>query len=57
MKYGKIFEGNLIIKEDDNNDYSELEKVTGHLYINSKAELSALQSVGGSLYINSKAEL
>ena len=59
MKYGKIFEGNLIIKEDDNNDYSELEKVTGYLEINSNAELSApnLQSVGGYLEINSNAEL
>ena len=57
MKYGKIYEGNLIIKEGDKNDYSQLEKVTGSLYINSNAELSALQSVGGYLYINSNAEL
>ena len=41
MKYGKIYEGDLVIKEGDKNDYSQLEKVTGYLEIHSNAELSA----------------
>ena len=59
MKYGKIIEGNLEIKKGDKNDYSEVEEITGYLYIYSEAKLEApnLQTVGDSLYINSEAKL
>ena len=59
MKYGKIIEGNLVIKAGDKNDYSEVERITGYLSIHSNAKLEAsnLQSVGGYLYIDSNAKL
>ena len=57
MKYGKIIEGNLEIKKGNKNDYSQVEKITGDLYIDFNAKLEALQSVGGDLYIDSNAKL
>ena len=59
MKYGKIIEGNLEIKAGDKNDYSEVERITGYLFIDSNAKLEAsnLQSVGGDLSIRSNAKL
>lgn len=44
----KTFEGNLIIKENDERDFSKLEKVTGDLYVNSNVTFEApqLTSVG-----------
>ena len=49
--------GNLIIREGDKTDYSQLKEVTGYLSINSDAKLDNLTSVGGSLSIYSDAKL
>ena len=57
MKYGKIIKGNVIIKKGCKDDFSEVEKITGSLSIDSNAKLEALQSVGGNLYIHSNAKL
>lgn len=57
MKYGKVIEGNLEIKKGDKNDYSEVERITGSLYIYTNSKLKALQSVGGNLYIHTNAKL
>lgn len=37
MKIGQIYYGNLIIKKNDKNDYSKLEKVTGYVDISENA--------------------
>lgn len=33
MKFEGIFQGNLIIKKGDKNDYSKLKEVTGWVYV------------------------
>ena len=53
MKY----KGNLIITEENKNDFAELTEVTGWLDINADAQLPALQTVGGALKINADAKL
>jgi len=53
----KKHEGNLIIEVGDTRDFSELQEVTGTLYIYSNTKLDALTSVGGSLYIYSNTKL
>src|SRR3990167_8055819 len=55
----KIIKGNLEIKQGDTTDYSDLEEITGDLYIYSSADLKApnLKSVGGYLSIYSSADL
>ena len=55
----KIFEGNLIIKKGDKRDFSQLEKITGYLDVNSNVEFKApkLQTIGGYLDANSNVEL
>ena len=55
----KKHQGDLIIRQGDNTDYSQLEEVTGYLYISSATKLEApnLTSVGGGLYIYSGAKL
>jgi hypothetical protein len=59
MKIGQIYYGNLIIKKNDKNDYSKLEKVTGSVDISENATLQAdaLTSIGGSVYIRENATL
>ena len=52
----KIFEGNLIIKKGDKRDFSQLEKITGSLYVYSNVELPKLQTIGGSLCVRSNVE-
>ena len=58
-KYGKVIEGNVIIRKSCKDDFSQVEKITGSLGIYSEAKLDApnLQSVGGNLYINPEAKL
>ena len=55
----KIIKGNLEIKQGDTTDYSDLEEITGDLFIYSSADLKApnLKSVGGDLSIYSFADL
>ena len=53
----KKHQGDLIIREGDKTDYSQLEEVTGYLEIYSNAKLDNLTSVGGSLEIHSNAKL
>ena len=48
--------GNLEITKSNAQNYKDLVEVTGHLSINSNAELKALKSVGGNLYIYSNVE-
>ena len=53
----KIFKGDLRIEKGDKTDYSELEEVTGFLYIHNSADLKNLKSVGSSLYIYSSISI
>ena len=55
----KIIKGNLEIKQGDTTDYSDLEEITGDLFIYSSADLKApnIKSVGGYLFIYSSADL
>ena len=49
--------GDLIIKENDKRDFSQLEEVTGYLYVHSNVTLPQLTSVGGYLYVYSNVTL
>ena len=53
----KKYNGNLIITEDNKNDFKDLVEITGWLNIRSDAKLPNLQTVGGWLNIYSDAEL
>jgi len=53
----KKYQGNLIIEKNDKTNYSDLEEVTGDLYIYSSVTLPKLTSVGGHLYISSSVTL
>ena len=57
MKIGQIYYGDLIIKKNDKNDYSKLEKVIGYVYISENATLQAdaLTSIGGYVNIRENA--
>ena len=59
MRISKVYNGNLIIKKGDKRDFSQLEEITGSLYVCSDVEFKApkLQTIGGSLDIYSDAEL
>ncbi len=55
MKYGKVIEGNLVIRKDNNNDYSEVEKITGSLSVRAEnTQLPQLSSVGGDLSVEAE---
>lgn len=58
MKIGQIYYGDLIIKKNDKNDYSKLEKVTGYVDISENATLQAdaLTSIGGYVDISEKTK-
>ena len=57
MKYGKIIEGNYIYEEGD--DLSQVEKITGDIYICKGAKISfpALKSNGGGISVYKGAEI
>ena len=59
MKYGKIIEGNLIIKNDCKDDFSKVVEIKGYVDISEGATLQAdnLSSVGGGVYISEGATL
>ena len=56
MKYGKIIEGNLEIDENNADDFSEVEEITGSCNIYSNVELPKLTTIGGSCDIYSNVE-
>ena len=53
----KKYNGNLIITEENKNDFKDLVEITGSLNIRSDAKLPNLQTVGGWLDIRSDAKL
>ena len=57
MKYGKVIEGNLIVKKGCKDDFSNVVKITGYCDIYSDVELPKLENIGGSCYIHSDVEL
>ena len=52
----KTYKGNLIINENNQDDYKDLVEVTGYLHIYSQAKLDSLKTVGGYLYIYSQTK-
>ena len=53
----KIYNGNLEITKENQDQFKNIVDVTGNVFVHSNAKLDALQTVGGNVYVYSDSKL